>query len=40
MKFDFKKNIQNVIAVVMLVAIVLAVVFTGKKEQSVVVKKK
>ena len=39
MKFDFKKNIQNVIAVVMLVAIVLAVVFTGKKEQSVEVKK-
>ena len=39
MKFDFKKNIQNVIAVVMLVAIVLAVVFTGKKEQSVEVQK-
>ena len=39
MKFDFKKNIQNVIAVVMLVAIVLAVIFTGKKEQSVEVQK-
>ena len=39
MKFDFKKNIQNVIAVVMLVAIVLAVVFTGKNKQSVEIKK-
>ena len=38
MKFDFKKNIQNVIAVVMLVAIVLAVVFTNKKEKVEVVK--
>ena len=38
MKLNFKKNIQNVIAVVMLVAIVLAVVFTNKKETVEVVK--
>ena len=39
MKLNFKKNVQNIIAVVMLVAIVLAVAFTGKKEQKVEVKK-
>ena len=38
MKLNFKKNIQNIIAVVMLVAIVLAVVFTNKKEKVEVVK--
>ena len=38
MKLNFKKNIQNIIAVVMLVAIVLAVVFTNKKETVEVVK--
>ena len=38
MKLNFKKNIQNIIAVVMLVAIVLAVVFTNKKEKIEVVK--
>ena len=38
MKFNFKKNIQNIIAVVMLVAIVLAVIFTNKKETVEVVK--
>ena len=38
MKLNFKKNIQNIIAVVMLVAIVLAIVFTNKKETVEVVK--
>jgi len=38
MKLNFKKNIQNIIAVVMLVAIVLAVIFTNKKETVEVVK--
>ena len=38
MKLNFKKNIQNIIAVVMLVVIVLAVVFTNKKETVEVVK--
>ena len=40
MKLNFKKNIQNIIAVVMLVAIVLAVVFTNKKEKIEVVKER
>ena len=41
MKFDFKKNIQNIIGVVMLVAIILAVAFTSntKKGSKVVVEK-
>ena len=42
MKIDFKKNIQNVIGVVMLVAILLAVAFTSttNKGKKLKLKKK
>ena len=34
MKFDIKKNIQNVIGVVMLVAVLLAVAFTSNTKKG------
>ena len=34
MKFDVKKNLQNIIAVVMVNSVVLAVAFAGSKKEK------
>ena len=39
MKFDVKKNLQNIIAVVMVLAVVLAVAFAGSKKEKIEVTK-